>query len=201
MTNDVKKRDIEEVAVNLFLEKGYCNTTINDICEAMDITKPTFYKYFNAKEELMLGLYDVAIKKICSDTLSLLKADTDIERLLVLFNELLDFTVAFGPDLFSQMFIANLNHNYNSFSNYKEMDELIILLLRKAQNKHEIHNMEDPKLINETIIYTYIGYEIAWCVNDGNMDIKKKLFDSFVAIMDIDDKYLHLVDKYTAKKD
>ena len=71
MTNDVKKRAIEEVAVNLFLEKGYSNTTINGICEVMDITKSTFYKYFNAKEELMLGLYDVAIKKICSDTLSL----------------------------------------------------------------------------------------------------------------------------------
>ena len=50
MTNDVKKRAIEEVAVNLFLEKGYSNTTINDICEVMDITKSTFYKYFNAKE-------------------------------------------------------------------------------------------------------------------------------------------------------
>ncbi|MGN1054889.1 MAG: TetR/AcrR family transcriptional regulator, partial [Erysipelotrichaceae bacterium] len=166
MTKDIKKRAIEEVAVNLFLEKGYNNTTINDICEAMDITKPTFYKYVNAKEELMLDLYDVAIKRICRDTLSLLEADTDIERIMVLFYKLVDFTVTFGSDLFSQMFIANLNHNYRSFSNYKEMDELCMLLIKKAQIKGEIHNMEDPYLINEAILYTYIGYEIAWCVKD-----------------------------------
>lgn len=201
MTKDIKKRAIEEVAVNLFLEKGYNNTTINDICEAMDITKPTFYKYVNAKEELMLDLYDVAIKRICRDTLSLLEVDTDIERLLVLYNKLIDYTIAFGHDLFSQMFIANLNHNHNSFSNYKEMDDLVVLLLRKAQKKQEIHNTKDPVQINDTILYTYIGYEIAWCVRDSDVDIKKKFFNSLAAILNIDNKYQHLIDKYTAKKD
>ena len=54
----ITKEKISQTAVQLFLDKGYTNVTIQDICNELHITKPTLYKYVNNKEELILDLYD-----------------------------------------------------------------------------------------------------------------------------------------------
>lgn len=45
-------KNIHGIAKTLFTEKGYDNVTIQDICEAARITRPTFYSYGLSKEEL-----------------------------------------------------------------------------------------------------------------------------------------------------
>ena len=52
--------DIEAAAVNLFREKGYEKTTIEDIVKAAGIGRSTFYKNFGNKKELFIE----CIKKI-----------------------------------------------------------------------------------------------------------------------------------------
>ena len=52
----VNKETITEVALDLFLKEGFNNVTVNQICEHCDITKPTFYKYVNSKDDLILNL-------------------------------------------------------------------------------------------------------------------------------------------------
>ena len=51
-----KQQDILEEAHKLFIEKGYLDTSIQDILERSDISKGTFYKYFSSKSELLLSL-------------------------------------------------------------------------------------------------------------------------------------------------
>ena len=46
----IKAEEIKQKAIALFLDKGYNNVTIQDICDELHITKPTLYKYVNAKE-------------------------------------------------------------------------------------------------------------------------------------------------------
>ena len=43
----ITKEEISQTAVQLFLDKGYNNVTIQDICNELHITKPTLYKYVN----------------------------------------------------------------------------------------------------------------------------------------------------------
>jgi AcrR family transcriptional regulator len=43
-----KKDSILQIAMELFLEKGYSATSTNDICAAAKINKPTLYYYFEA---------------------------------------------------------------------------------------------------------------------------------------------------------
>ncbi len=52
----VKDR-IVECATELFMEKGYRPTTLNDILEKADIARGTFYHHFDSKDDL---LYTVA---------------------------------------------------------------------------------------------------------------------------------------------
>lgn len=49
----VRKNEIMDIALALFLEKGYEKTTIEDILTKTGISKGTFYYYFEAKEDVL----------------------------------------------------------------------------------------------------------------------------------------------------
>ncbi|MBX5456475.1 MAG: TetR family transcriptional regulator [Thermogemmatispora sp.] len=46
---------IEQAALKLFLQRGYEQTSIQDIAETVMISPRTFFRYFPSKEEVLLG--------------------------------------------------------------------------------------------------------------------------------------------------
>jgi len=52
-----KREAILETAAQLFLEKSYGRTSMNDVAERLTITKPALYHYFHNKEEILLECY------------------------------------------------------------------------------------------------------------------------------------------------
>lgn len=55
---DVRRSEILDVAQQLFYAKGYEQTTIRDIIDAVGIAKGTFYHHFQSKQELLDALVD-----------------------------------------------------------------------------------------------------------------------------------------------
>ncbi len=51
-------------AVIMFVERGYDNTSINDITNACNITKGAFYHHFMSKDEIFTGAMQVIIEEI-----------------------------------------------------------------------------------------------------------------------------------------
>ncbi|PKM49306.1 MAG: TetR/AcrR family transcriptional regulator [Firmicutes bacterium HGW-Firmicutes-7] len=49
----VRKQEILVAARELFIKKGYEQTSVNDILKIVDIAKGTFYYYFASKEEVL----------------------------------------------------------------------------------------------------------------------------------------------------
>lgn len=50
---EAKKR-IVEAGLEVMYEKGYCNTTMDDIARRLDVSKPALYRYFKNKDELVI---------------------------------------------------------------------------------------------------------------------------------------------------
>jgi len=52
------KQDIIKISHNLFLLNWYKNTSINNICESLEISKWAFYHHFRDKKSLFLAVMD-----------------------------------------------------------------------------------------------------------------------------------------------
>ncbi|MBS3787082.1 TetR/AcrR family transcriptional regulator [Candidatus Bipolaricaulota bacterium] len=55
---EMRKDKLLEAASDLFLEKGYRDTSVNSIVESIGVSKGTFYYYFDSKVEVLDGLVD-----------------------------------------------------------------------------------------------------------------------------------------------
>ena len=53
-----RKRQIITAARELFIEKGYVETSINDIISAAQISKGTFYNHIASKSECLIAILD-----------------------------------------------------------------------------------------------------------------------------------------------
>lgn len=51
------KDKITKVSIELFQRKGFTETSVQDICDTLGVTKGTFYHYFTSKEELLLDIH------------------------------------------------------------------------------------------------------------------------------------------------
>src|SRR5581483_4574058 len=49
---------IESAAARLFAERGFQDTTVEEICAAAGVSKPMLYRHFDAKQELCMRLLE-----------------------------------------------------------------------------------------------------------------------------------------------
>jgi tetR/acrR family transcriptional regulator len=56
---EVKKDKIIEKSMELFCEKGYRTTKVEEITKALGISKGNFYTYFNSKEEVLYEVLNI----------------------------------------------------------------------------------------------------------------------------------------------
>ncbi len=52
-----KREAVLKTAAQLFLEKSYGRTSLDDVASRLNITKPALYHYFHNKEDILLGCY------------------------------------------------------------------------------------------------------------------------------------------------
>jgi AcrR family transcriptional regulator len=50
---DETRQALREAAHRLFAEKGFSHTTIDDITEAADVSRRTFFRYYDSKDDLL----------------------------------------------------------------------------------------------------------------------------------------------------
>ena len=88
-----KHRAILTSAARLFAERGFHETTIDDIASELQVTKPTIYYYVRSKDDILFQIAHVEIEEINSalaahDDRSL-PADRRLERFIQVYGEFL----------------------------------------------------------------------------------------------------------------
>lgn len=184
MTNTKDK--IFATASKLFREKGYNNVTINDICDACGITKPTFYYHIKSKQDILVSFYDHIVDNLTPLLMQMISVSSSWEQLMLLFDTLINNIEELGTDINSQLLSVNLEKNYGTFALRKNLEEIAISIVKKGQQNKQIRNLNDAKQLYQAAAYMFTGYEYMWCVLDGNFDWKQQFYRSLENLLDVD---------------
>lgn len=168
------KREIQETAWKLFYEKGYENTTINDIIQAVGTSKGGFYYYFDAKEELLHSLYsilDQAYEKYYRnmnrtvDSLTQLKQMNQYVFYFIEGNVKRDLLVALYQ---SQLSRRKEEHLLDPNRYYLQLLKQIIA---EGQEKGEIRSDLSAENLGRHVILLERAILTEWCVQDGKFSL------------------------------
>jgi AcrR family transcriptional regulator len=66
-TRRAVRAEIAEAAVALFAERGFEETTVEDIAQAVGMTKRSFFRYFPVKEDAVFAGTEVLVEQVVAD--------------------------------------------------------------------------------------------------------------------------------------
>ena len=162
-----QRREILRVAVELFGERGYDETRIQDIIERVGISEATFFNYFPTKEALLeeyaIGSVEMYAKflraEIADESRSVPERIRDLLR-----------TIGLGLQQEDREFMAlvstrsKLFHGGEGavFDRQVLAQGLLVKLFREGQERGEIRGDVEPELLAESLTGAYTFTIVNW---------------------------------------
>lgn len=175
------KEQIIQEAYLLFQEHGYENITVMDICKACNITKPTFYRHVQSKENILHFFYEGITEKILEKMVNVLEKDDYWEQICLAFTTIFSWSQEFGHSLYAQIYIDNLRENKGTFKFHDSLTAFMTSLFKHAQMSGQIQNKSDPRELYLACVNMSFGYGVLWCINNG----ENNLIADFIRALEI----------------
>ncbi|WP_067721114.1 TetR/AcrR family transcriptional regulator [Nocardia yamanashiensis] len=161
--NKLRNRSrIYEAAIELFVEKGYDRTTIDDITVRADVARGTFFNYFQRKEDLITewatNRRRIMIKRL---QLPLSIETTDTATLLQLCLGILAQVNEEQREQVDVMITAWVKVG-RPLSEEPHTAEVFASIVRAGQERGEINQDADPETLGNVIRDLYLGALYRW---------------------------------------
>lgn len=151
---------IVEAALDLLSRQEYNDTTVEQITQAADVGKGTYFNYFESKEHLLGEVGEEQLSKIRK---VVEKTDVDSDNLKVVIRELFfSLTGLFAdiPILARNLTLANLGNDSARrlmVANVAERVQWLVKLVKKGQKQGSIRQDIKPEFIATWYLQTYFG--------------------------------------------
>lgn len=143
-----RKQEIIETALLLFQEKGYENTTIQDIAQKMNVAQGLCYRYFKSKQEIFSAtsdLYASSVLKNISAPIS--KRKTALEKLNFIISKLYQYGLK--HEEFESVFKKEPEISSARLDRVaKKMIEIIIPIVEQGKQEQIFHCNDVPNTVS-----------------------------------------------------
>ncbi len=152
-------------ALLLFGEKGYAETTVEDITEAADVGKGTFFNYFPTKEHILMAFGEMQLGKLEAVVRDAKQSELpmrDVLRMLVL--RMTEEPIR-NPAIVRALLQANLSSlrvRGNMLRIHDRNRALLGQLIRHGQERGEIRTDLPPEEIAQVWRQTIFGTLLFW---------------------------------------
>ncbi|HUL15098.1 MAG TPA: TetR/AcrR family transcriptional regulator [Terriglobales bacterium] len=156
-------------ALKLFGEKGFAETTIEDITKAADLGKGTFFNYFPTKEHILIAFGEMQVAKLekfvkeagqSKETLS-----AQLRRLITLMTE----EPVRNPEIVRALIQANLSSPRVRKGMMKIHDrnrDLVTQLMRQGQERGEVRTDLEAEEIAQGWRQMIFGTLLFWSLSE-----------------------------------
>src|SRR6202046_2001174 len=163
---------IYRAALRIFAERGYLETTVEDITEAADVGKGTFFNYFPTKEHVLATYGE---QRVAAIELALKKAHSANRPVLAVLKELatdLAGQSSQSPDLLRSIFAAHLSCApvRAEFQNRLQRARRVLAeIFAVGQERGEIRRDRSAADLARLTHLILMGVTIAWALNPDSM--------------------------------
>jgi AcrR family transcriptional regulator len=187
--NDIRER-LFRAALRLFAERGYFATTVEDITEAADLGKGTFFNYFPSKEHVLstfgdqrLAFFERALDQVRGGKSTVAEALAEtIARITTVSAD--------AAGLFRSIFAAHACSD-SVRTHYRERicrcQQIIATILNIGQTRGEVRRDRNSAEMARIMQQTFVGLTMAWAMNPEeplaglSRDVWSALWESFRA--------------------
>lgn len=183
------KRLILTRAMALIKEKGFDQVTLNDICAASEVSKHTFYYYFQSKEDLLRDFFELPKEVTASRLTSILSAEHHIDKYWNLTEPIVEFFEKMGPEIARRIVIANINRDLGTFDTSRRHEALHKAeetLLKMAYESGEIRNSTSVSDLRKVVFLQAMGLVAKWCMSNGSFDLKASTRSAMEIALDVE---------------
>jgi len=180
-----RKKRMLASATKLFQDRGYADTTINDIANKADVGVGTIYNYFSSKNEILLNIVaDIFIEKKPDE---IVYEDNPVKSIFSYLNSYLDELSIFDKEIWRDWFAA-LFQERNLFERAFELDMKVVGELAGICEKMQAKNMitqEVPAQDIAKLLYSpFISLMMSYIMLvEMDMDSAKSEFESQVELI------------------
>src|ERR1700690_3452539 len=154
-------------ALDLFAKNGFAETTVEDITEAADVGKGTFFNYFPSKEHLLVAFSDMQIGKLQAAVDVVLQSNEPMPSFLRSLSLNMTSEPARNPSIIRALLQANLSPpsvRETMRRNHGRGHALLTKLVQAGQDRGEIRNDLPAGEIAHVFRQTVLGTLLMWSV-------------------------------------
>jgi AcrR family transcriptional regulator len=152
-------------ALALFAKKGYAATTVEDITEAADVGKGTFFNYFPSKEHVLMAFGEMQLGKLATIVQEAKKSDLPMQEVLRTLVLRMTEEPIRNPAIVRALLQANLASvpvRGEMLRIHDRNRRLLGQLIRHGQERGEIRTDFPPEEIAQVWRQTIFGTLLFW---------------------------------------
>jgi AcrR family transcriptional regulator len=169
--------------MTLFVRRGFDSVTIDDICNAADVARATFFLHFPAKEALLIEYGERANEELAAAISEYRGTATATLRMAL---KMLAERSVRHPDVV-RLVIREMLARPRLFSEHdKKTADLVNLLagiIRCGQKSGEFRRRTEPTVAALTACAAFYALIYTWVQQDGKMDIESAVAETLDIIL------------------
>lgn len=160
-------------ALDLFAEKGFAETTVEDITNKADVGKGTFFNYFPSKDHILIAFSDMQIAKLQQAVDSLNETNESMPAFLRRLSFTMTEESGRSPSVVRAILQANLSSSVVRSAmrvSHARAHGLLTQLVQAGQKRGELRRDISAKELAHVFRQTVFGTLLMWSVyEDGSL--------------------------------
>lgn len=174
LQHELKRMAILKTAARLFNQRGFRETSLNDLADELQVTKPTLYYYIENKEDILFQCLLTAITKLLEEIEEIQNSDLlgidKLVRFIHVFTSVFDdefgrCVSSPGPEPLSAKYLDQINPLYT------ELDSATRNIVESGIKDGSLRQC-NPKIITFTMLGA-IQWMTRWYQIEGEMTTKE----------------------------
>jgi AcrR family transcriptional regulator len=181
----VERRErLFRAALDLFARKGFAETTVEDITNAADLGKGTFFNYFPSKEHILLAFGEMQFVKLRAAFEEMRSANVPVPVFMRSLGARMTQEPMRNPSIIRillQAFLTDSSVREPMLNLQNRVIAIHTEMIRIGQSRGEIRNDLPPEVLAHVFRQTIFGTLLIWTLH-GDGTLLSRMEDAFAVL-------------------